>query len=71
MSDSNASLVPSSLLKSLTSRLKILHDEIKKPYFMELKKFLWKEGVQGPNDEVKGPNKVYPIRTYKQSTRFF
>ena len=48
-------------------RLKVLHDEIKKPYFLELKKFLWKEGVQGPNDEVKGPTKVYPIRAYKQN----
>lgn len=43
------------------SRLKVLKDEIKKPYFISLKKFLWEEGVRGPDDSVKGL-KVYPIR---------
>ena len=42
-------------------RLKILKDEIRKSYFLELKRFLWKEGIQGPDDEVKGPSKVYPM----------
>ncbi|KAJ8072844.1 uracil DNA glycosylase [Marasmius tenuissimus] len=31
------------------SWLKLLHDEIKKPYFISLKRFLWERGVQGPN----------------------
>jgi len=41
------------------SWLKVLKDEIKKPYFVSLKKFLWEEGVRGPDDNVKGL-KVYP-----------
>lgn len=43
------------------SRLKVLKDEVKKPYFISLKKFLWQEGVRGPDDDVKGL-KVYPSR---------
>lgn len=43
------------------ARLKVLKDEIKKPYFISLKKFLWEEGVRGPDDNVKGL-KVYPPR---------
>ncbi|KAH0833258.1 uracil-DNA glycosylase-like protein [Lanmaoa asiatica] len=39
------------------SWLKVLKDEIKKPYFISLKKFLWEEGVR--DDDVKGL-KVYP-----------
>jgi len=41
------------------SWLKVLKDEIKKPYFISLKKFLWEEGVRGP-DEIPKPLKVYP-----------
>lgn len=43
------------------SRLKILKEEIKKPYFISLKKFLWEEGVHGPDDSTKSL-KVYPSR---------
>lgn len=43
-------------------RLKLLKDEIKKPYFIALKKFLWEEGVRGPDDIPKSL-KVYPSRT--------
>ena len=43
------------------SRLKVLKDEIKKPYFISLKKYLWEEGVRGPDEIVKGL-KVYPAR---------
>lgn len=43
------------------SRLKVLKDEIKKSYFISLKKSLWEEGVKGPDDDVKGL-KVYPPR---------
>ncbi|THH10894.1 hypothetical protein EW145_g1021 [Phellinidium pouzarii] len=39
------------------SWLKILKDEIKKHYFIDLKKFLWSEGVQGPDVKT---NKVFP-----------
>src|ERR1700722_17856874 len=48
----------------LTSRrLKLLKDEIKKPYFISLKRFLWEEGVRGADDS---PNtlKVYPSRQF-------
>ncbi|KAM5538470.1 hypothetical protein V8D89_007803 [Ganoderma adspersum] len=41
------------------SWLKLLKDEIKKPYFLSLKRFLASEGVKGLNDSA--PNlKVYP-----------
>lgn len=41
------------------SWLKVLKDEIRKPYFISLKEFLWKEGVQGPDDSA--PNlQIYP-----------
>ncbi|KAG0708203.1 uracil-DNA glycosylase-like protein [Suillus ampliporus] len=41
------------------SWLKLLKEEIKKPYFISLKKFLWEEGVHGPDDSAKSL-KVYP-----------
>ncbi|KAI9512991.1 uracil-DNA glycosylase-like protein [Russula earlei] len=41
------------------SWLKVLKDEIKKPYFISLKEFLWKEGVRGPDDS-EHDLKVYP-----------
>jgi len=41
------------------SWLKVLKDEIRKPYFISLKEFLWKDGVQGSDDSA--PNlQVYP-----------
>ncbi|KAL1733780.1 uracil-DNA glycosylase-like protein [Schizophyllum commune] len=39
--------------------LKILQDEIKKPYFIALKRYLWEEGVHGP-DDTPTPLRVYP-----------
>lgn len=39
------------------SWLKVLKDEIRKPYFLKLKEFLWEEGVRGPETPC---NKVYP-----------
>ena len=44
-------------------RLKLLKDEIKKPYFIALKRFLWEEGVRGADDSPKSL-KVYPARKY-------
>jgi uracil-DNA glycosylase len=41
------------------SWLKVLKDEIKKPYFIALKKFLWEEGVRGP-DEIPKSLKIFP-----------
>ncbi|KAF8842065.1 uracil-DNA glycosylase [Paxillus ammoniavirescens] len=41
------------------SWLKVLKDEVKKPYFVALKQFLWEEGVKGP-DENTNNLKVYP-----------
>ncbi|KAF8624543.1 hypothetical protein AX15_005846 [Amanita polypyramis BW_CC] len=40
------------------SWLKVLKDEIRKPYFLKLKQFLWNEGVQWP--EVPKNLKVFP-----------
>jgi len=40
------------------SWLKFLKDEIRKPYFINLKRFLWDEGVQWP--EVSKNLKVFP-----------
>jgi uracil-DNA glycosylase len=42
-------------------RLKVLKEEIRKPYFISLKEFLWKEGVHGPDDGAQDL-KVYPAR---------
>ncbi|KIY43757.1 uracil-DNA glycosylase, partial [Fistulina hepatica ATCC 64428] len=41
------------------SWFKLLKDEIKKPYFIALKKFLWEEGVRGADDSPRSL-KVYP-----------
>ncbi|KAG6898192.1 hypothetical protein C0992_003304 [Termitomyces sp. T32_za158] len=41
------------------SWLKLLQDEIKKPYFIALKQFLWVEGVRGP-DDTSVTLKIYP-----------
>ena len=45
----------------MTVRLKLLKDEIKQPYFIALKQFLWDEGVRGP-DERLPTCKIYPAR---------
>ena len=45
-------------------RLKVLKDEIRKPYFINLKEFLWKEGVKGPDDVPKTLT-IYPARKWK------
>jgi len=49
-------------------RLKVLKDEVKKPYFIGLKQFLWKEGVRGPDDGDKNLN-IYPARKFTPSLR--
>jgi len=46
----------------------VLKDEIKKPYFISLKEFLWKEGVQGPDDSAQNL-KVYPARKFPSGLR--
>jgi len=56
------SIIPRWCLTLLTPpRLKLLHDEIKQPYFIALKKFLREEGVRGANDTPQSC-KVYPLR---------
>ncbi|KAF9521019.1 hypothetical protein BS47DRAFT_1335123 [Hydnum rufescens UP504] len=40
--------------------LKVLSNEIKKPYFIKLKEFLWQEGVQGPAAQSVGSPKIFP-----------
>jgi uracil-DNA glycosylase len=47
------------LLTFTIHRLKILKDEITKPYFVSLKRYLWNVGVKGPDDTLKSC-KVYP-----------
>ena len=43
------------------TRLKLLKDEIKKTYFLNLKRFLAEQGVKGVNDSAANL-KVYPAR---------
>lgn len=52
------------------SRLKILKDEIRKPYFIKLKRFLWEQGVKAPNNSAKSL-KIYPSRRYSFSVPWF
>lgn len=55
--------VPESNLTSFwTSRLKILKDEIRKPYFIKLKRFLREQGVKASNNSAKNL-KIYPSRS--------
>ncbi|GAA5869352.1 hypothetical protein JCM1840_005447 [Sporobolomyces johnsonii] len=43
------------------SWLALLQDELKKPYFLSLKKFLWQEGLRGTTEkDDKGKAKVFP-----------
>ena len=42
-------------------RLKLLKDEIRKPYFIKLKQFLWDQGVKGASDSP-ASLKIYPAR---------
>ncbi len=51
-------------------RLKVLKDEIKKPYFITLKQFLWKEGVCGPDDSAENLN-IYPARKFTPDLRVY
>lgn len=39
----------------------MLKEEIRKPYFLKLKEFLWEQGVRGAEDSAKSL-KVYPAR---------
>jgi len=45
-------------------RLKVLKDEIRKPYFLALKEFLWKEGLRGL-DDTSPSLKIYPPGEYR------
>ncbi|KAF8342122.1 uracil-DNA glycosylase [Cantharellus anzutake] len=40
--------------------LKVLTSEIRKPYFIQLKRFLWSEGVEGSSDQSKKSPKIFP-----------
>ena len=46
----------------------MLKDEIRKPYFIKLKEFLWEQGVKGVDDSSKSL-KVYPARKMRSITR--
>jgi len=40
--------------------LKVLSEEIRQPYFLKLKRFLWEEGVQGATEQSVGSPKIFP-----------
>jgi uracil-DNA glycosylase len=42
------------------SWLEHLQDELRKPYFLDLKRFLWSEGLRGTQDRQGGKLKVFP-----------
>lgn len=42
------------------SWLEHLQEELRKPYFLDLKRFLWSEGLRGTHDRVAGKLKVFP-----------
>lgn len=42
------------------SWLRVMKDEIRKPYFLQLKEFLAKEGVTGTGPSSSGPVKIFP-----------
>ena len=46
------------------TRIKVLKDEIKKPYFLKLKQFLWDEGVRTSND-TPSTVKIFPPREFQ------
>ena len=52
--------------RHISLRLKVLKDEIRKPYFISLKEFLWAQGVKGAENSPKSL-KVYPAREYLQT----
>ncbi len=51
-------------LTSSVQQLKMLADEIRKTYFLQLKRFLWSEGVEGASDQSTKSPKVYPPRMF-------
>lgn len=53
---------------SSNTRLKVLKEEIRKPYFIKLKRFLWEQGVKTVNESAKSL-KIYPARKSSQPTR--
>lgn len=59
---------PSLTAFMLSRRLKILKDEIRKPYFIKLKQFLWQQGVKGASDSATSL-RIYPAR--KQTPQQF
>jgi hypothetical protein len=56
------------MIHRVALRLKVLKDEIKKPYFISLKQFLWKEGVRGPDNKAENLN-IYPARKFTPNLR--
>lgn len=54
---------PGPVVDTRLGRLKLLHTEIRKPYFIALKTFLRQEGVMGV-DDTPLPLKVYPPRSF-------
>ncbi|KAJ8463190.1 hypothetical protein ONZ51_g10410 [Trametes cubensis] len=59
MSDEEKELLALECKTMGMSWLKVLKDEIRQPYFLQLKRFLREQGVKGPDDSA--PNlKVYP-----------
>jgi len=55
----------------LGPQLKVLSEEIRKPYFLKLKRFLWEEGVQGATEQSVGSPKIFPPRAFESSVFSF
>jgi uracil-DNA glycosylase len=51
----------------LGPQLKVLSEEIRQPYFLKLKRFLWEEGVQGATEQSVGSPKIFPPRLLQSS----
>ena len=47
----------------IMTRIKVLKDEIRKPYFLKLKQFLWDEGVRTSSD-TPATVKIFPPREF-------
>ena len=52
------------VLTSSIQQLKLLADELRKSYFLQLKRFLWSEGVEGASDQSTKSPRIFPPRMF-------
>jgi uracil-DNA glycosylase len=62
------SLNSSAAYTASNNRLKVLKDELTKPYFIKLKEFLWEEGVKDPDTLCP---KIYPPGSFNFASALF